>query len=219
MLIARVSAPKYRNYRKYRPYVRRSFKCRCVYCLIHETELGGPRFFTIDHLIPRSVAPFLKNTYENLLYACDECNSFKKDDWNAGDPLVVGRGYLDPCKYDYDTHFHLIKNTGKIKGLSKIAIYMIERLWLNRPLVVNVRVRRHWDGRKVDKIEKLILKANDALNVVAGSEKQNIKEIIRDLELQKNTITARLLDIASCRPETEWKLRTQTRLVARSRRY
>lgn len=216
MLITRVTASVFRNYKKYRPFIRRS--CKCVYCLIHESELGGPKFFTIDHLIPQSVDASLVSVYANLLYACDECNSFKGNDWCDGDPISTGRGYLDPCVYDYDDHFRL-EHTGKIRGSTKIAFYMIEHLWLNRPTRVNTRGKRFLNIKKLAKMEKLILKAKDILAVTKDEYRKNeLRGVIQDLQAQKSLVQSHIDELNHCRPETAWKQKPQTRLIPRSKR-
>jgi len=218
MLIVRVTAPPFKKYRKFKPYIRRSCKCKCVYCFIHESELGGPKFFTIDHFVPQSVDASLINVYENLLYACDECNSFKGDDWHDGNPILTGRGYLDPCKHDYDNHFRL-EGTGKIKGLTKLALYMIEHLWLNRPTRVNARGRRSLSIKRLAKIEKLILQAKDILAASKDERKEiELRGIIQDLLAQKSLVQLHINELEGCRPETDWKQKQQVRLIPRSKR-
>jgi len=180
--------------------------------------LGGPKFFTIDHFVPQSVDASLINVYENLLYACDECNSFKGDDWHDGNPILTGRGYLDPCKHDYDNHFRL-EGTGKIKGLTKLALYMIEHLWLNRPTRVNARGRRSLSIKRLAKIEKLILQAKDILAASKDERKEiELRGIIQDLLAQKSLVQLHINELEGCRPETDWKQKQQVRLIPRSKR-
>jgi|GEM_PF-914361 len=218
MLIVRVEAPPFKNYRKFKPYIRRSCKCKCVYCFIHESELGGPKFFSIDHFVPQSADASLINVYENLLYACDECNSFKGNDWHYGDPISIERGYLDPCKHDYNNHFRL-EDTGKIKGLTKIAFYMIEYLWLNRPTRVNARGRRFLTIKKLAKIGKLIQQTKDALAFnVDEQENSELRGIIQDLQTQKSLVQLHINELEGCRPETDWKQKQPVRLIPRSKR-
>ena len=134
--------PRYSDYRKYKPHLRRDFLYRCAYCAIHENEWGGLRHFQVEHFRPKSRFPQLIADYENLLYACDVCNCYKGDDWPSDDPLADGVGYLDPCQHDYDKHFENNPTTGYTDGRTPPARYMVERLHLNRQFLIQLRQKR-----------------------------------------------------------------------------
>ncbi len=79
----------YQNYQEYKDWLRDEFTFRCVYCL--ERELWYPNrqaAFAVEHVLPRSTHPHLVCEYENLVYACGRCNSFKQD-WTTLDPTAV----------------------------------------------------------------------------------------------------------------------------------
>ncbi len=139
-LSRRQSVPPFKDYTKYKKYLREDFQYRCVYCSIHENEYGGPRGFTIEHFRPKSLFVNLEYEYQNLLYGCNVCNPFKGNDWPSDDPLADNIGYLDPCEHDYDDHFQ-IKNF-EIKGLTPVGIYMVEKLHLKRPQLIKLRKMR-----------------------------------------------------------------------------
>jgi hypothetical protein len=67
----------YSKHGEYRNWLRDEFAFRCVYCLRRETWLTMPRDFEIDHIIPVSKRRDLKLHYDNLCYACGECNGTK----------------------------------------------------------------------------------------------------------------------------------------------
>lgn len=143
LLKRRQDPPRFNNYKQYKPYLREDFTYTCVYCTIHENELGGPRIFGVEHFRPkdnptRPEFKELETVYTNLLYACGVCNSFKKEDWPCDDPIVEGKGYIDPCDHDYDEHFVQTADC-QIEGLSPVATYMIERLHLNRRQLQKLR--------------------------------------------------------------------------------
>src|SRR5262249_34904582 len=131
VLHRRSSVPMYVSYQQYKRYLREDFLYACVYCTVHENEFGGHRHFHVDHYRPKTLFPELLTVYSNLIYSCGVCNSFKLDDWPSDDPLTHGRGYIDPCEHDYQEHFRE-KGEGIVEGISSAAIYMIERLHLNR---------------------------------------------------------------------------------------
>ncbi len=56
--------------------------------------------------------------------------------------MADGRGYIDPCELDYDDHFQ-ISTDFRLEGRSQPAIYMIERLHLNRTQLQKLRRQRN----------------------------------------------------------------------------
>src|SRR5438105_3568775 len=63
-------------YGEYRENLREDFDYSCAYCTISEFEAQGRRM-TIDHYEPQEARPDLTNDYNNLMYCCEDCNSFK----------------------------------------------------------------------------------------------------------------------------------------------
>lgn len=72
--------------------LRKDFLRRCAYCRCREGDLGGSARFEKDHFHPKSKGG--SDAYNNLFYACKECNgkSGKSDYWS--DTL------LNPCEHD-----------------------------------------------------------------------------------------------------------------------
>jgi hypothetical protein len=78
----------YREYSRFRPWLRDEFSYRCVYCLLRE-QWGRVRgTFTIDHFVAVALDPDLETDYDNLLYACSTCN-LAKGAQILPDPLAV----------------------------------------------------------------------------------------------------------------------------------
>src|SRR5947207_15026589 len=72
----------YERYQTYKDWLRDEFTFRCVYCLERERWYpNGHAAFGVDHLKPKGVAEYahLICVYENLVYACNQCNSSKQD--------------------------------------------------------------------------------------------------------------------------------------------
>lgn len=141
ILKRRKTKKKFSDYKKYKPWLREDFEYACVYCTIHEGEFGGFHSFHVEHFKPKSKFPALETVFTNLLYACWRCNSFKGEDWPSNDPFKSGKGYLDPCKYNYDQYF-IINMNQIIIGKVKAARYMIERLHLNCYFLIKIRKER-----------------------------------------------------------------------------
>lgn len=127
----RNNPPVVTKYTEFKPLLREDFEHRCVYCGIHENELGGPRLFAVEHLKPKGKFPLLRLDYTNTLYACGICNSYKGEDWPSNNPLADGKGYIDPCVVDYEHHF-AIDAQFAMTGISDVGRYMAKRLRLGR---------------------------------------------------------------------------------------
>jgi uncharacterized protein (TIGR02646 family) len=213
MIVHRIScSKKFKKYRLYRPWVRRTFKGKCAYCDTHEIELGGMRYFDLDHFVPRDVDKTLENVYSNLLYACDVCNRLKDNDWHYGDPLVTGRGYLDPCKHDYDLHFKYLDD-GNVEGLTSVAHYMIERLHLNRGFVVNLRLTRIQKRKLLQKYDLLISQTRRTLAGISDSSaRSELRSILSELSDARARTHGWIYSISVCRRESYWKKQKQLRI-------
>ncbi len=84
----------YTNYQSYKPWLRDEFTFRCVYCLVRERWYpDGENSFAVDHLRPQSLAPELICDYDNLVYACNSCNSMRGVD-SVPAPESVASGDL-----------------------------------------------------------------------------------------------------------------------------
>jgi hypothetical protein len=121
----------YQDYGDYKPFLRDEFTFRCVYCL--ERELWHPNWdgsFSADHFIPKAVAPDRETDYENLVYACVRCNSYKNTN------LIS----LDPTQVAFSTHF-TVSEDGHIAGLSEPAKDLIDLLDLDHDPALSVRRR------------------------------------------------------------------------------
>ena len=134
---------KFRDYRKYKPYLRIDFEYRCAYCGITEYRWGSERNFVVEHFRPRSRFPDLATVYSNLYYACNRCNDLKGDTWPS--PLEIELGYMwpDPCACEvYREHLRELDN-GMLEPITPAGIYTTENLMLNlRPYLVSWRRER-----------------------------------------------------------------------------
>src|SRR4051812_5177730 len=67
----------YTKYSHFRPWLRDEFDFRCVYCLRRETWAFFLNDFELDHFVPRADDKTLELRYDNLVYACHNCNKRK----------------------------------------------------------------------------------------------------------------------------------------------
>jgi hypothetical protein len=122
----------YEDYTSYKDWLRDEFAFRCVYCLRRERWFpNGQDAFGVEHVRPKGVAAYqqLERDYENLVYACNACNSRKQRQL-----------LLDPCATAFGQHLR-VDETGKIQGITTEGKYLVDILALDRPEQEEVRVR------------------------------------------------------------------------------
>ena len=135
----RSAAPQVKGgYRAFRPFVRADFVRQCAYCLMTETFAGGEENFELDHFRPKSRFPLLLNDFLNIYYACHPCNFTKLDHWPPRELEARGRGIVDLCSEEFETHFS-VQATGEWVGKTDSGDYTIDLLRLNRQNLVYLR--------------------------------------------------------------------------------
>ncbi|MFT5467887.1 MAG: hypothetical protein ACI8UO_002995 [Verrucomicrobiales bacterium] len=121
----------YSDYQSFKPWLRDEFTFRCIYCLSRERWFpDGHSAFGADHVIPQSGAPELISVYDNLVYACSNCNSFRQDR-----PLP-----MDLEAERIAEHIRM-KPDGALEALSDQGEELIDKCQLNRPKLVEFRAR------------------------------------------------------------------------------
>jgi hypothetical protein len=128
-LIVRSQVPAGKPYNEYRATLRWDFFYSCAYCTMTEAEAQAIRF-TIDHYEPSSACPDLENNYENLMYACDECNLRKGDRYPPAGARVAGYRFFRPDHDFRDEHFE--QSDLRLEPKTKTGQFSIEALDLNR---------------------------------------------------------------------------------------
>lgn len=111
----------YSKYRQYRNWLRDEFSFRCVYCLRRETWLALQRDYQIDHFLPKSEHRDVERDYDNLVYACSECNGTKAAKYL---PSPESMAYGDCLSVDEKGEIHAKDERG-------IVMTIIEALHLN----------------------------------------------------------------------------------------
>ena len=130
--------PPFNDHRQYKPYLRREFDSRCVYCRKSDLD-QEPGAFQVEHYRPRKYFPNLATTYSNLFYACSTCNIFKADYWSER----VEARIPNPC--DDVMSQHLAFRDHVIEGQSPQGLTAIEQLRLNNDNSTSYRQRLRRD--------------------------------------------------------------------------
>lgn len=138
-LVARSDVSPGRPYKEYRQYLRRDFFFSCAYCTMSESEAQAIRM-TIDHYEPRKARPDLENAYENLMYACDECNRRKGDRYPPSEARTSGHRFFRPDEDIRDEHFE--RNGIRVEPKTSVGDYNIKTLDLNRKSLRRLRELR-----------------------------------------------------------------------------
>jgi len=106
----------YVDYVSFKPWLRDECICRCVYCLSRETWYpNGVAGFSVDHVEPQVLRPDLVTVYINLVYACNRCNSIKREVTLLPDPTKIALGDLLS-----------VDEQGRISGRTSDGLRMID---------------------------------------------------------------------------------------------
>jgi hypothetical protein len=89
-----------------------------------------------DHYRPKTKFPALANTYTNLFYCCNACNSRKGNYWPK-DRDLPSRFVANPC--DHVMFSHLRFNRATVEGKSEAGKLMLELLDLNDEQTLEAR--------------------------------------------------------------------------------
>lgn len=120
----------YSNYSDFKPWLRDEFSFRCVFCLIRERlyEPDGEDKFAVEHVRPRASRPDLTCDYDNLVYACTKCNSFKS----------TLETVLHPCDDALGEHLE-VRDDGTIHAMTEEGADFIRVLRLDREELTTFR--------------------------------------------------------------------------------
>jgi hypothetical protein len=121
------------RYQSYKDWLRDEFTFQCVYCLDRERWYPyGHAGFGVDHVKPKSQKAFqhLICSYQNLVYACNRCNTAK------GEHILI-----DPCEVAFAEHLQ-IDEKGEIFALTNEGKRVINKLGLDRLRPTEERLAR-----------------------------------------------------------------------------
>ncbi|WP_369818587.1 HNH endonuclease [Phenylobacterium sp. Root700] len=126
-------------YSDYRNELRYDFYYSCAYCTITEYEAAGIRF-TIDHYVPQGNTEIDVHAYENLMYACDECNLRKGNRHPPASAQEAGFRFFRPDKDALLEHFSA--SGVRVNHVTNTGYYTIQSLDLNRQSLRRLREYR-----------------------------------------------------------------------------
>ncbi len=132
-------------------WVRQRFSRRCGYCGVSEIDAAGE--LTVDHYHPVSAGG--GDDDENLVYACFRCNLFKSDYTPSADDRARGRRVLHPQQDVVRDHVRLNGRTGRLEPLTETGRFHIDLLHLNRPALVEHRLRQQLAQSQADQLRAL----------------------------------------------------------------
>jgi len=116
--------------------LRKQYSYACGYCHVTEISVGGE--LTIDHFKPRSAGG--GDDRDNLVYACQRCNSYKHHFWPSDEQLRRGHRILHPIHDELASHIYLNRSTGRLEAWTPTGEFHITILQLNRPPLVKRRL-------------------------------------------------------------------------------
>lgn len=108
-------------------YLRLLYRCRCGYCGATEAEAGG--VLTRDHFRPLTKGG--RNSVDNLVYACADCNRAKGDYWGDSPETRL----LHPLSDDTGAHLRA-EPDGTLSSVSPPGATYLCVLDLNRAALV-----------------------------------------------------------------------------------
>jgi DNA-binding PadR family transcriptional regulator len=131
-------------------FVRQRYNFSCGYCGVSETETGGE--LTVDHFQPVSAGG--TDDDDNLVYACFRCNIYKSDFWRDSETSLYR--LLQPMRDDFSLHFRQEETTGLLLPLTETGQFHLTLLHLNRPPLVQRRLRLYLTNAMLDLHEQEI---------------------------------------------------------------
>lgn len=122
-----IKPPVFSSYKRYKSFLREEFSGICVYCRTPDVFLS-PMQYGVDHYLPKSKYPEIASKYENLFYACNECNLLKGD-FDPGEYDSEQLFIPNPCDHSMAAHLRL--NFPDVVHRSRHGDFTIRLLRLN----------------------------------------------------------------------------------------
>lgn len=159
--------------------VRLRYEFRCGYCGVSEIHVGSE--LTVDHYRPLSA--FGSDEDENLVYACIKCNQYKGDFFPDSSDHDHGWYVLHPLRHRAAEHFQTNRRTGYLEPLTETGRFHVNLLQLNRPALVEHRLKRRL-VELLEQKEQLLEAENSQLRVTIAAQKEYIRHLRNLLRLQ-----------------------------------
>ena len=152
--------------------VRQRYHYRCGYCGVSEADTGGE--LTVDHYRPRAADG--DESAINLVYACIKCNQFKGNFFPNADDLQHGRRVLHPMQDDFSVHLCENAQTGHLEPLTETGRFFITLLQLNRPALVEHRLRR-WLAALLAEKQRILEAENAQLRAIIAAQERYVAHL------------------------------------------
>lgn len=159
------------------PELRAAYRGICAYCCHY---IPGEQNASVDHFIPKSIAPHLAYEWDNYRLATLKMNARKGDSTDVLDPFELAEGtfiLLFPAMQ--------VKPKPELSnGIKVQAIKTIERLGLNKDDIVNSRLKwvlNYCDGR----FDFEYLKENTPF-IASEIERQNLQDKLSIMFRKRN---------------------------------
>jgi len=117
--------------------IRQRYAYACGYCGVDEVSAGG--VLTIDHYRPLYAGG--SDSLDNLVYACVRCNQYKHSFWPTAEEERLGFRILHPLHDSLAAHFRVNVPSGHLEPRSETGKFHITLLRLNRPQLVQHRLK------------------------------------------------------------------------------
>ncbi|MFJ1269631.1 HNH endonuclease [Legionella lytica] len=184
------------TYRIYKPQLRIDFNYSCGYCKANEPEIGGSKnSFQIDHYRPKKQFPELINNFQNLIYACRECNQYKSSYWPTRSQSLLQQKIINPKLDKFEKHID--QTNFEWKGKTIRGKWNIITLRLSS----QSHILRRTDRAKILRmIERFLEEIPEFQNEIIRLEKS---DDIEHLQKLKDEYEAHLEDINMLRRKIE----------------
>ncbi len=177
--------PVFSDYRRYKSYLRKEFKKKCVYCRKPDT-MQDQGSFHVEHYRPKKFFPHLENDYSNLLYACANCNRYKSTYWTE----EAKKQILNPCIHimnqyvSFDKEYVVAKD---VQGENFIRILRLNsersvkyRKTLDNLIILLIKTISEVDGAsKLQDKRQELSDSIELLSQLTGSDIANIQKALR----------------------------------------
>lgn len=156
-----------------RQQVRQRAGYACEFCGV--TEDNAASELTIDHYQPQAKGG--SDDFDNLIYSCPKCNSYKSDYWPLENQPVLWNPRVDLLS------LHFIEaEDGLLYPLTATGQFTIERLRLNRPPLVSNRRQRAQRANELVLLQRynelvlLLENVNSEMSLLMDEQRNLLKE-------------------------------------------
>lgn len=157
-----------------RDRIRQDYTYSCGYCGVSESDVGST--LTVDHHHPTIHGG--TNDINNLVYCCHRCNEHKGSYWHQVN--VPHIRLLHPLIDNLSHHIQEQLN-GQLVGITPEGTFYVQRLRLNRPQLIEHRLRKSADEKLSSEVESLRQYIHE-LQQELSKLNMNLQEILTEID-------------------------------------